>query len=295
MMPNFLGLGAAKAGTTSVREYLNAHNQIYMAPGEPRFFSFEDQELDPHHVVHRTTITDLCAYQKLFDGVTDEKAIGDISPSYLFNPRAPERIKHHVPDAKLFVILRNPVDRAFSHFVHMIKAGLEPETDFAKAIDNPLVKVGNWQRTRYYIQFGFYHDQISRYFQLFSREQIRVYLFEDLKNDPGALMHDLFVLLGVDDRFSPDSSRVFNPSGVPRSRLVHSLLFKPNVLKQLLKFALPAAALNRLKGTAYQFQQYNLRRLDFPEETRAHLTDIYREDILNLQQLIQRDLSMWLE
>lgn len=295
MMPNFLGLGAAKAGTTSIRYYLKEHPGIFVASGEPRFFSFEGEKLDPRHVVHKSTITDLASYQELFSEVNGETAVGDISPSYLFNPRAPGRIKEYIPDAKMFALLRNPVDRAFSHFMHMVKSGHEPELNFRKALAESEVKVGQWNRTRYYIPFGFYHQQLQRYYALFDRDQLRVYLFDDLIESPLELVQDLYRFLAVDDSFVPDVEHRLNPSGIPRNRTLQNMISRQTGIKNVIRSLIPKKYDRGVSKFVHNIQKWNLRKEAIPQEMRYMLLDIYREDILRLQCLIDRDLSKWLE
>lgn len=133
-MPNFLIVGAQKAGTTSLHYYLKQHPQIYMRPRkEPHFF--EGMHWDfyrPGRIM--LAVTDLADYQALFEGVTDEKAIGEASASYLYSPKAPTLIKRSIPDARLIAILRNPPDRAYSNFLHCVRGGRESIVDFAEAL-----------------------------------------------------------------------------------------------------------------------------------------------------------------
>ena len=136
-LPNFLVIGAAKSGTSSLYMYLKQHPEIYMSPiKEPHFFSFDDESKmtkGPGDPIHKA-ITNFDDYQAQFDGVTDEKAIGEASTSYLYRPEAPGRIHAMLPDAKLIVILRNPVDRAFSAYMHVVRDKRETSKDFAEAL-----------------------------------------------------------------------------------------------------------------------------------------------------------------
>jgi hypothetical protein len=120
-MPNFLIIGAAKSGTTSLHHYLKQHPQVYMSQiKEPSFFAFEGTKPAipgpwKRWAAHNF-ITDIQAYRSLFQGVSDEVAIGEASTIYLVHPTAPQRIRHYVPDAKLIAILRDPAERAYSNY-----------------------------------------------------------------------------------------------------------------------------------------------------------------------------------
>jgi Sulfotransferase family len=296
-MPNFLVIGTAKSGTTSLYNYLSQHPEIYMSPNkEPRFFVYDGEDLPPDHPIHRNTVNKFESYQALFDGVTNEKAIGEASPAYLVEPKAPVRIHHYIPDAKLIAILRNPAERAYSHFLALIKGNHESCYDFGTALKNvDKLRIGPWSVRRDYLIFGYYYANLKRYFDIFDRNQIKIFLFEDLKTDPLALLHDTFQFLEVDDTFIPDISIHYGVSGIPKSRAFHKLLSKPNSFRSLMKpFIRPIIS----KGLQEQIESWliirNLQKPKLSQEVRSYLIDIYREDILNSQELIQRDLSEWL-
>lgn len=297
-MPNFLIIGTAKAGTTSLHRYMSQHPQIYMSPiKEPRFFVYDGRNLDPHHPIHHTTISNLKSYQALFDGVSNENAIGEASPAYLVELRAPVRIHHYIPDAKLIAILRNPAERAYSHFLHLIKSNYEPCHNFDIVLQNiEELRIGSWKPRRDYLSFGYYNLCLTRYFDLFDRSQIKIFLFEDLKTDPIALLQDIFKFLEVDDTFIPDTSIHYAVSGIPKSRTLHKLLSTSNSFRSIMKpFIRPIVSKDFQKQIEYWFMTRNLSKPQLSQETRSYLIDIYREDILNLQELIQRDLSDWLK
>ena len=173
-MPNFFIVGAQKAGTTSLYYYLKQHPQIYMSPRkEPHFF--EGMHWDFYRPGRMALpVTDLADYQALFEGVTDEKAIGEASASYLYSPKAPTLIKRSIPYARLIAILRNPADRAYSNFLHCVRAGRESIVDFAEAlrVEEGRIK-GNWGPLWHYKQKGFYYAQVKRYLDTFGRDPVQ--------------------------------------------------------------------------------------------------------------------------
>lgn len=304
-MPNFLIIGAQKAGTTSLYHYLDQHPQIYMSPiKEPNFFSTEGDKPDPR----RPSVNDIEAYRELFRGVSNEKAIGEASPWYLYSLRAPGRIKYHVPDARLIAILRDPVERAYSQFLHFVRDGREPITDFVQALDSEEMRVRKNLEAGYvtdrgasgaYIGRGFYYAQLRRYFELFDEDQIKVFLSEDLRNDPTGTLQDAFRFLGVDDDFVPAARKNYNVSGIPKNRLLHTFLTKPHALKRFLrrlKVYLPSELRVRIADNLAYVRNRNFVEVpQLPLDARGRLVEVYREDILQLQELIQRDLSGWLE
>lgn len=298
-LPNFLLIGAMKSGTTSLYNYLKQHPEIYMSPvKEPRFFALEMEPKPPGPVrlpgPGFSEVRDIEIYKSLFDGVTTEKAYGEASPIYIYHPTAPERIHHHIPDVKIIAILRNPTERAFSHYLHICRIGKEPITSFAEAIaTEPQRLKDNWSELWHYRRRGQYGEQLQRYFNLFDRNQIRVYLNEDLKTNSQAVFQDIFQFLGVDDQFEISTAQRHNTARkLPKNKAIHSFLTQQNPLKSLVKPLLPARYRMQLRK---QINQKNLAVPTLPQDMREQLVDWYREDILCLQGLIQRDLSAWLK
>jgi Sulfotransferase family len=287
-MPNFLIIGAMKAGTTALYYYLEQHPQIYMSPvKEPDFFCFEgEKNLDG------SPVTDIDTYRDLFKSVSGERAIGEASHCYLYEPRAVERIKHYVPEARFIAVLRNPVGRAHSHFLHRVRDGTEPLTDFARALREDAHR----KNPQDYVGRGLYHGQLKRYFDAFGRDQIRVYLYEDLSDAPLDTLRDAFRFLEVDDTFVPDVSLRRNVSGYPKYKTLDAVLRRPSLIKQALKLYLPARLRWRLSTAFDNLKTRNLTEPpSMPPEVQRQLIEIYREDVLKLQELICRDLTGWLE
>lgn len=305
-MPNFLIVGAAKCGTSSLYRYLRSHPEIYMSPvKEPKFFLFEAEKLSggAHQtpeaykfytslLAKKDSISDLRAYQGLFSGVAQQKAIGEASPNYIYHPAAAGCIHAWLPHVRLVAILRQPVERAYSHYTSRLRDGLETCPDFEavlrrEPIDSPNIWVGaSWP----YLRRGFYCRQLQRYYAAFPADQIRVYLYEDLLNGPLGVLQELFRFLGVDDGYRPDMTVKYNLSGVPKNRLLNYLLhrFKPRLaLKSLLPERLRDRLLKALVPLAVE-------KKPLPPEVRSRWTPLFREDILDLQNLIHRDLTSWL-
>ena len=257
VLPNFLLIGTAKGGTTSLYSYLNQHPQIYMSTNkEPGFFALEGEKLDyqgPDEAFSRTSVTDIDAYEKLFQGVNTEVAIGEASPFYLYFPKVPERIKHHIPNAKLIVSLRNPVERAYASYMHNVRVGYENDT-FEDSLEKELQRIqDNWIYLWHYKQCGLYYQQLSRYFEIFSQEQIQIHLFEDLAQSTQATVQSIFSFLEIDATFVPDLS-IVNASGIPRSKLVHNLVDRGNPVRETLKAVVPDGL---RKGIANQIRKLN--------------------------------------
>ena len=298
-LPNFLIIGAAKAGTTALHGYIKQHPQVYLShTKETNFFALENQPLNftgpgDDEAVNTFSVTSLEEYKAQYDGVTDEVALGEASPLYLYSERAPERIAHYVPDVKIIAILRHPAERAYASFLHLIRDDRESLRDFAQALreEDERVEAG-YEHIWHYRRLGFYYEQLERYYERFSAENIKVYLQEDLKHNADELFRDLFKFLGVDPTFKPDTSLKHNVSGVPKNQALHSFLAKPNWFKSTFKHLIPNTMRHKLVTNV---RQGNLAKPPLDPQVKAELIELYREDTLKLQDLIGRDLSSWLK
>lgn len=301
-IPNFFIIGAAKSGTSAIWHHLQEHPQIYMSPRkQTRFFAFEVEEPQfhgpaPHKPQRPYAITDLEEYHALFDGVRDETAIGEASWTYLYRPGASRRIREYAPDAKLIAVLRNPADRAFSHYRQNVQAGREPLANFADALAEEETRIrDNWWPEFHYIQMGLYSVQLKRYFDAFDRDQIKVYLYEDLVSDPYGLLGDAFGFLGVDDTFVPGAIIRSNPSGAPRSKVLHTLLQGVEAIRPAAERIIPDGKLQPIVRLGRNLNNHNITHLRLlPAERRRIIDEYFREDVLSLQDLLQRDLGAWL-
>ena len=209
-------------------------------------------------------------------------------------PQAPERIRHYIPDARLIAIIRDPVERAYSHFLSLVRQDLEPLTNFTQAMEAEEDRIrNNWSPRWLYKQRGFYYSQLKHYFDLFDRSQIRVYLHEDFKTNSISVLQDIFRFLDVDDTFVPDTSQKHNATYTHRNKVLHRLLKEQNPLKSILK---PLISSSLREGIKTNLTTLNIgKRPQIQPKVREQFIQEYREDILKLQELIQRDLSAWLE
>lgn len=294
-LPNFLVIGAEKSGTTSLDYYLKQHPQIYMSEmKEPRFFAPEFYTTYYHgpRVGKRTTPMSLEEYELLFRAVNGEVAVGEVSPQYLYLESCCQRIADRLPDAKLIVVLRNPVDRAFSAYTYQLTCGYDLENTFEEALAQEPTRVAEqWRPVWYYRSLGLYFEQLSRFFRVFPQQNIQVLLYDDLRQDAIAFAQQVYTFLDVDPNFVPDTT-IKNISAPPKSRRLHNLFFRDNPLKDSAKALLPQ---DLRSGVRDFVKRRNARsKPNLTLETRQMLMDDYRADILQVQTLIGRDLSAWL-
>jgi hypothetical protein len=302
-LPNFLIIGAAKAGTNALYHYLRQHPQVYMSPWkEPKFFAFESEaDLGFRAAngrdapVNASVILDQAEYEELFDDASDDElARGEASTHYLYVEKSPARIKALIPDARLIAVLRNPVDRAFSSYQHLVRDDLEP-LDFDAALDAEPQRIAEHYAYLYrYTDLGFYSEQLDRYEKSFPESQLCVLLYDDLRSDPEGTCRRIFSFLGVDEHFVPDMSGEYNRSGVPKNRVMHRLLNPSAPMKRRLWNVTPRFARERLLDAQTKIVNRNLQRQTMPEPERDRLRDVFREEVGRLETRLGRDLSHWL-
>lgn len=301
-MPNFLVIGSPKSGTTSLYNYLKQHPEIYMSPiKEPHFFAFENQSIkfhgpnDDQAYLSKFSVTSLSEYEKLFDGVTSEKAIGEVSTMYLYLKDSAAKIKYYLPDVKLIAILRNPVDRAFSHFLHLVRDGRENTMDFDWAISQEEKRIKeNWSPAWHYQRVGLYAEQIKQYLDIFDRSQIKVYIYDEWQQDNQVILKDIYNFLGVDANYQLDCKNKYNEfSYVPKNLILNQFFAQDNFLKSFIKKIIPKNIYKKLGDNFYQSNLQNSPKMD--NATRQKLNALFKDDILKLQEILNIDITNWLQ
>jgi hypothetical protein len=302
-LPTFLIIGAARSGTTSLYHYLHQHPDVWMSQEkEPAFFAMQARPEDPQLAPLRSArgaVTTLEAYCRLFAEARVDQARGEASVVYMYLEGVAESIARDLPAAKLVAILRNPADRAYSAFLHLRRNGTEPLRDFAEALRVEAQRVQAhcppWFRYR---DRGFYHRQLRRYYDVFPRERIRVYLYEELTSDPDALLRDLYRFLGVDEGLTANVEQHFNEAGIPKNERLHALavglLNSSNPLRAVGRRLVPRSWRHMAVESLKHLRDRQLVKPPFPPEIRRALLEDYRTDILALQDLTGKNCSAWL-
>lgn len=299
MLPNFLVIGGAKSGTTSLWNFLTQHPAIFMTtPKEPHFLCAD--EIRPYCQGpgdYKYGNIDLAEYQDLFKDACDETALGEASNSTLYFPGAIEQIKKHIPQAKLIAVLRQPADRAFSAYMHLRRDGRETVEEFAEALQLEDERIAsNWSKIWHYRRAGFYYSQLQPFYETFPKDQLRVYLYDDFRNEPLGTVQDMYRFLGVDSAFKPDLTARANQSGVPKygwlGAATRKLFERPNPLRSVARKLVKEETRARFTRA---IRSRNQVRLTIPPDVRRDLTESFRDDILKLQDLIAKDLSSWLQ
>lgn len=297
--PNFLLIGAQKCGTTALYQALRQHPDIYMSPVKEPFY-FALNHAPPPYKTPGTEYTQRLSYTResyaaLFQGATGQRAIGEASAIYLssYQPaHTAANIYAFNPAMRLIALVRQPADRAYSAFQYYHTRDFEPEKTFLAALSAEMTrcKANDLPDLRHYAN-GCYFANLKPYFDRFPREQIRVYLYEEWDNQPRAVLRDIFGFLGVDDNVTIEPRRA-NITFNYRYLWLYRFLDQPNQTRQMVEKIVRGRLRTRLYGKLRAYNRLNPPAL--APGVRRELTERYHSDIEQLQTLIDRDLSHWL-
>ena len=291
IMPNFLIVGAAKAGTTSLYAYLRQHPEIFMPEWKELSFFIGD----PCGLLHR--VKKARYYFKVFADAQKYKAVGEASTGYLFDEAAAEMIRDKLGLIKIIIMLRDPVAMSYSLYNHQVRKEGETCATFESALaaeENRRQSVDfkqrcyGWYANYYYYHRGLYFGQVKRYLVTFGEDRVKIILFDELAAATLKVVQDLYKFLGVDDRFVPQI-KVHNPAGgiisIPRFwedtglfSKTYQFLISKNVFKKIPHLIRnigrkPPSPIN--PATAHDLRQR------------------FHNDICRLEELIGKDLSHW--
>jgi Sulfotransferase family len=297
IIPNFFIVGAARSGTTSLDRYLSQHPQIYIAPRkEVNFFAATHfPRTGPgDERVNRGVIKDYDQYAQLFTGIKGEKAIGESSVFYLCYPDVAERIAQAVPYAKIIMVLREPVDRAYSAYMYLVRDGREL-SGFVEglSLEEERIQKG-YEPMWWYKELGMYYKQVKGYFDVFGRQQVKVLLYDELFANPKQVLRDVFSFLEVKEDVVINTSVHYNVGGVPKSRVLYTLLDKfirkPNTLGKCIKSLVP---LHLRSVWASKTIRMLSQAVSVDTRTQTQLETYFAEDVKKLEDLLQRNLDCW--
>jgi hypothetical protein len=280
-------VGAQKAGTSSLAYYLAQH---------PDICTHERLELSYFVNVEDHALGYPSNFERYFAQCPVESRILGKSVTVMTDAEPVRRMREHNPDMRVIVILRNPVDRAYSAYWWARRKGYESLETFEEAIAaDPRRHRGNIVRIRStsYIPFGLYADQIEMLRAAFGEEQVQVHLFEDMQSDAVATCRRIFEHIGVDPTFAPDVSGKRNTMSLARSSTVARLLSSQFGLKRRLRRALPRGMAERLKRRAERWNRVTFDQPAMRPETREMLVGRFADENLRLGALIGRDLTHW--
>lgn len=278
MGPNFICVGAAKAGSTWLHLCLSEHPEVFVPPQkEIRFFS------NPELLERGVTW-----YESLYADSGAALAVGDISGSYMMQPAVPRRIHDYRPDMRLLFLLRHPVHRAVSHYRMDLRTG-----DVVDPMEMALTVESD------YVRRGLYHEHLSRFLAVFPMEQVHITFHDDISSDPLGVVSEIYRFLGVDESFAPRTARrsVNEARELPRfPRTYRALRRAYGHAIDRSQFLQDALESRRLDGRFDSVHRLNAGG-DLPQiQTATHekLVAYFEADVNALAELVDRDLDHWL-
>ncbi|MBN2060685.1 MAG: sulfotransferase [Deltaproteobacteria bacterium] len=301
-LPNFFIAGSPRSGTTALFHYLKQHPEIYMCPDkEPYFFCTDFHEESDKFFKRniRFPIRTKEDYLKLFKNAGNEKIVGEATPEYLFSKTAARNIFNFNKDSRILISLRNPVDYLYSLHAQLLYFNAENIADFQKAFYlEPERRKGYhmpkgllWPSSLYYSERIKYSEQVSRYLDIFPKDQIKIVIFEDFKADNLSAYRDILGFLDVADDFKP-LFNVYNPGGIPRLASINQLLiFLGNMP---IKNIIPPSLRKRVNITIRRLNKKPAKRLPLNPGFREQMLKEFRPHIEELSRLLERDLvNLW--
>lgn len=242
---------------------------------------------------NRSTVTSISEYKKMFANKEDKKVIGESSPIYLYKKEVPKNIKRDLGNnVNIIVSLRNPVDRAYSDFLNMVRLGRERVLDFRKVLrKEDERKKKNWSPFYHYASKGFYYSQVKRYMDEFGEENVKILIFEELIKNTEKNIKGVANFLGL-KKFNFDTSKKHNASRYPKSGLIHGFASHPKVKCARWVFRGPIwKAIDWLRR-----QNLSAEAPEMSPRVRERLEELYRPDVVRLQELIRRPVEdIWFD
>jgi hypothetical protein len=294
--PNFFLVGATKSGTTSMFRSLAAHPEICMARDkEPHFFGAD------LGMTKGPISESLSVYLGLFDHADGEPVVGEASTSYLLSATAAGEIAAFCPQARILVMLRNPVEVLYALYSEVRAAGVEPIADFPTALDAAdrgrdvsWVPGGFGPWLRYYEVVAF-STQLERYLDWFGPERVKVVVYDDLVAESGQVYAEVLRFLGLDPSVMP-AFELANPNAAARSfRLQRALTMPSARAKRAVRRALPAGTRQALRRRLTLVNQRSTTRPPMDPLLRRRLQQRLADEVGRLGELVDRDLSHWLD
>jgi hypothetical protein len=300
-LPDFLIAGVPKAGTTALHAALVPHPDLYLSTvKEPKFFLSQgspprdggpgDVQTYQEHVWRRGD------YEALFDPAPPGTLRGEATPFYLYDLPAHDRIRQLIPDARLILLLRDPVDRAHSNWTHLWNAGLEPEADFRTACHaEEERKAAGWAPFWHYVGLGRYGEQVQHLYRVFPRDQVLLLRYRDLTEAPAATLDRVCDFLGV---------RTGVLRSIPREN-VNRHVVEDNAVNRTLRgllraggrfghrFPVPLRLAARGPLLTVLHRKRGTRPVTTPQE-RAGLLPLFTDDIELLQDVTGEHYDDWL-
>jgi len=295
VLPNFIISGFPKCGTTSLHYYLSEHPEIYM-PDQKELHFFTNKIFAKNNkgagdsVLTQTHVKTLKDYQKCFKEGEKHKIVGETSPSYINYPKLFNKICKTLSDPKIIVLIRDPIKRAHSNYLHLVREQRET-LSFEEALSREKNRKALKYADFWYYKFNStYYEKIRRAKLVFSN--VLIITQEELSQEPLQTMKRTYEFLGVEPAFKPKSlTKKYNPGGAYTKNIITSIIFKPSTAKNILKKTVPIRPWMKdiLNGIS---ARYKKKPEKINNKTHNYLIDYFRKEVEKIKKL-GVDTSRW--
>ena len=292
-IPDFFIVGAPKSGTTALDYHLNLHPEVFMAKKELHFFGSDigiiQEDMNKEE------------YLSFFNNSKENQLKGESSVWYLFSKNAAKEIKDFNPNAKIIVLLRNPIDSLHSQYIYN---GIETNQDFDSAFNADTERLQNniefpcnyFKNRPPYLKSVQYYTQLKRYFEIFEKENILILLHEDLSNNFLETYNKVLEFLRVEDKsFTPEIKDINSRKKVKNIKVHQLSKSPPNLLKKIFRVIIPVkSARHAIMQNIDDVNIKTQKKEPISNETKQKIIEVTLPEIKKLEQLIHRDLSAWM-
>ena len=294
--PNFFIVGAPRCGTTAMYAYLRTHPDIYLSPQKELYYFGQDLT---YVNFARPTETE---YLTFFAPATHQTIIGEASVTYLYSQQAAAEIKAYSPDARILIMLRNPVDMMYSIYSQMLLSPSRPVAELSEALRLDVAPAASILRTSAehgqrlirYRDLVSFTEQVARYFEVFGRQRVHVVIYDDFRDDTALVYRQVLQFLGVDDRHTPASFEPVNQNKVWRSGGIIRLMESPAIRKAARGLVPSRRFRQRLVSGIRSLMARETARPPLSDRHRAQLMAELADEIRTLSALLDRDLTrLW--
>lgn len=307
---DFFVVGVVKGGTTSLYNYFAQHPGIYLGPiKETNHFSDCDMQHDSfekqykidssldiekylkgrREMVHIAHVRKSEDYTELYANAPQSALKGEICNSYFLSQCAAKKIAEQHPEAKILVVLRNPIKRVYSQYLMNLREAKVLNRSFLEEVQRDYNKEQRgWGVSHNYLELGLYSEQLKRYYACFPKENVKVCFFEEMISERTKVLSDIFQFLGIES-MEIENAKAHNSASLPRSKKLNYLLNRTGIIK-LSKRIVPREKRGKFKNIL--FSAKSLPQMN--EEEKQFLVDFYKKDVSELEQMLGKDLSQWL-
>jgi hypothetical protein len=296
--PNFFIVGAPKCGTTALYNYLRQHPDIYFAPKEIHYFG---SDLTFRENKKRSRTVD--RYLECFSRARDECMLGDASVWYLYSKQAAKEIKQFSPNARIIIMLRNPIDMLYSNYsqnrwngdedIKSFQMALDAETDRKQGKRLPNTTAPGPIEALYYLDTARFSEQIERYFQEFGEDHVHIIIYDDFARETAEVYRSVLEYLGVDEGFEAEISVVNSNKAIANEMLWRLMKLPPSWLQNLWRITLPASARDKMLRFFGGLNKKQAKRPPMESTVREYLQRTLEPEVKSLGELLGRDLSGW--